>query len=307
MGLTDNTKQLIQAISENNIQAARRCAIACLSEDTTAKNASFVTRYKPILQRSSSVIELPANLKYKVEALDMTEIFREDRYYLSPNNAEIVDEIIKMKEASEELAVLQIPFKNATLLYGETGTGKTTLAKYVAYKLKLPYLYLNFSHVIDSHMGKTSTSLNHIFEYVRRTPCVFVIDEIDAIAIRRSNSSDQGCDGEMNRITITLMQEIDNLPNDVIIIAATNRMDRIDEALLSRFTQKRELAVPDSFEKHAIVDKYISTIPDDMINPEYINKACKKRTQRDIINSLVKGIASAIIDRKNDPNPKLIQ
>ena len=145
MGLTDNAKHLIRALSENDIQKAKRSAIACLSEDTTAKNADFVKRYKPILMNEASMIELPPNLKYKVEALDMSNIFRDDRYYKTEETQKIVNDIIKMRFVSAELSSMQIPYLNATMLYGESGTGKTTLAKYVAYKLKLPYIYLNFS------------------------------------------------------------------------------------------------------------------------------------------------------------------
>ena len=270
MGLTDNTKQLIRALTENNLQKAKRCAIACLSEDTTAKNADFVKRYKPILMNEASMIELPPNIKYKIEALDMSTIFRDDRYYKTEVIEETVNHIIKMRSVSSELASMQIPYLNATMLFGDSGTGKTTLAKYIAYKLNLPYIYLNFSQIIDSYMGKTSSSLNLVFNFVKSTPCVFVLDEIDAIAIRRSHSSDSGADGEMNRITITLMQELDKLPNDTVLVACTNRIDRIDEALLSRFPKKIEIKNLNENQKLEIIDQYISTI--DIKDAEECNK-----------------------------------
>lgn len=270
MGLTNNTKQLIRALTENNLQKAKHSAIACLSEDTTAKNADFVKRYKPILMNEASIIELPPNIKYKVEALDMSTIFRDDRYYKTEVIEETVNHIIKMRSVSSELASMQIPYLNATMLFGDSGTGKTTLAKYIAYKLNLPYIYLNFSQVIDSYMGKTSSSLNLVFNFVKSTPCVFVLDEIDAIAIRRSHSSDSGADGEMNRITITLMQELDKLPNDTVLVACTNRIDRIDEALLSRFPKKIEIKNLNENQKLEMIDQYISTI--DIKDAEECNK-----------------------------------
>ena len=134
MGLTDNTKQLIRALTEDNVQKAKRCAIACLSEDTTAKNADFVKRYKPILMNEASIIELPPNIKYKVEALDMSTVFRDDRYYKTEVIEDTVNHIMKMRQVSSELASMQIPYLNATMLFIDSGTGKTTLAKYIAYR-----------------------------------------------------------------------------------------------------------------------------------------------------------------------------
>lgn len=100
MGLTNNAKQLIRALSENNLQKAKQSAIACLSEDTTAKNADFVKRYKPILMNEASMIELPPNIKYKIEALDMSTIFRDDRYYKTEVIEETVSHIIMNEYAS---------------------------------------------------------------------------------------------------------------------------------------------------------------------------------------------------------------
>lgn len=311
MGLTDNAKHLIRALSENDIQKAKRSAIACLSEDTTAKNADFVKRYKPILMNEASMIELPPNLKYKVEALDMSNIFRDDRYYKTEETQKIVDDIIKMRSVSAELSSMQIPYLNATMLYGESGTGKTTLAKYVAYKLKLPYIYLNFSQIVDSYMGKTSSSLNHIFNFVKSTPCVFVLDEIDAIAIRRSHSSDTGVDGEMNRITITLMQELDKLPNDVVLIACTNRIDRIDEALLNRFPKKKEIKKFDENDKYAMIEQYLSTIDIkdkteyDKLKTSIIAVTTNINSQREITNAIIQEYANILIDRNNIVDKKL--
>lgn len=64
MGLTDNQKRLIQAVSQNDIQSAKKCAIACVSEDTTAKNKWFCDKYKQILGSSGgNMMELPYDLK----------------------------------------------------------------------------------------------------------------------------------------------------------------------------------------------------------------------------------------------------
>ena len=304
-GMTSNTKQLIKALSENDIYQAKRCAIACLSEDETQKNADFVRKYKPILLNESSVIALPSNLKNKIETLDLSLTFRDDRYYKTNETLEISEEIRKMSVAGDKLASLQIPYLNATLLHGESGTGKTMLAKYVAYKMGLPYMYLNFSQVINPYMGTTSATLNLIFEYVKRTPCVFVIDELDAVAIRRSQSDSQGSDGEMCRITITLLQELDNLPNNTILIACTNRIDRIDEALFNRFTQVREIKSLSVYEREAMVSQYLDTLELSIDDRHKLTEIVKNESnQRKIINTLIKGYANILIQKENQIGSK---
>ena len=296
MGMTDNTKALIKALCANDYHRARMCAIACMSEDETQKNASFVNKYKPILLNEASVIELPSNLKYKLEALDMQQVFRDDRYYKTKETLDIANEIAKISKASDILASKQIPYLNATLLYGVPGTGKSMLAKYIAYTMKLPYVYVNFAQLINSNMGGTSNSLNLAFEFAKRTPCIFVIDEIDAIAVKRSENSNQGTDGEMNRITITLMQEFDRLLNSTILVACTNRIDRIDEALLDRFNLKKELKLPSEQEKTEMIEQYLSTIeisPDNY--DDIFSKAMKGKSQREIVNLIIKEYADIII------------
>ena len=144
-----------------------------------------------------------------------------------------------MKTVAEMMDSMRIHYRNATILYGESGTGKTEFARYVAYRLNLPLFYLNFSSVIDSLLGNTGRNIANIFNYVKKHECVFMLDEVDCIAGSR-NGADRA-EKELSRVTITLMQELDMLPNNVILIAATNRLNDIDDAVLNRFSIKQKI------------------------------------------------------------------
>ena len=188
------------------------------------------------------MIELPHDLKGIICAEDVSNSFKESRYYLPEKEKQVFDEIIRSKAVCGKLMEMGIPYLNTTLLYGESGTGKTTFGRYVAYKTGFPFCYLNFSNLVDSYMGSTSKNISKVFSYAIKNPCVLMLDEIDCISIRRSSPGSSGSAGsEMARITISLMQEFDRLSNDMIVLGATNRMDRIDEALLRRFTRKYEI------------------------------------------------------------------
>lgn len=305
MGLTDNQKRLIQAVSQNDIQSAKKCAIACVVEDTTAKNKWFCNKYKQILESSgSNMMELPYDLKNILYVEDVSNSFKEGRYYLLDREKAVFENIVRMKKVNERLMEMGISYLNSTLLYGESGTGKTMFGRYVAYKMGIPFCYLNFSSLISSYMGSTGSNISKAFNYAINNPCVFMLDEIDCISIRRSDSSDGGTDGEMGRVTITLMQEFDKLTNDIIILGATNRIDRIDEALLRRFTVKHEVKSMDNTEKSRMAEKFLMDIDMPVAYGDIDRLAERSRNQSEMINNLVQIIAQKIYEDLEDGDGK---
>lgn len=295
MGLTDNQKCLIKAVSQNDIQYAKKCAIACVVEDTTAKNKRFCDKYKQILESPGvNMMELPYDLKNILCAEDVSNSFKEGRYYLSDREKTVFENIVRMKKVNEKLMEMGISYLNSTLLYGESGTGKTTFGRYVAYKMEIPFCYLNFSSLVDSHMGNTSKNISKAFNYAISNPCVFMLDEIDCISIKRADSGDGGSDAEMARVTITLMQEFDKLTNDIIILGATNRIDRIDEALLRRFTVRHEVQPLKGIERINMAEKFLEDLKINLLHEEYCAVVENSKNQSELINGLVELIAREI-------------
>lgn len=297
MGLTNNQQQLIRAVSENNMQLAKKCAIACVVEDTTQKNKWFCNKYKQILESSgNNMVELPHDLKSILCVEDVSNSFKEGRYYLSEREKTVYENIVRMKKVNARLMEMRIPYLNSTLLYGESGTGKTTFGRYVAYKIGLPFCYLNFSNLVDSYLGHTAKNISKAFNYAISNPCVFMLDEIDCISIRRSDSRDGEASGEMARVTITLMQEFDRLTNDIIVIGATNRMDRIDEALLRRFSLKHEVKALDREEKKKLARKFLDDVDMDFLAKEIMPLIQGNKNQSMLLNALVRLIAERIYE-----------
>lgn len=240
MPLNKNTKELLETlIAENEYlsYSVKRCITNCLNDDTKAANVDFVAQMKKKLTEQS--VRLPTNIEGKVICYS-PENFIPERYYTQQNwIASVLQSIIKMKAVAEMMASMRIHYRNATILYGESGTGKTEFARYVAYKLNLPLFYLNFSSVIDSLLGNTGRNIANIFNYVKKNECVLMLDEVDCIAENRCCAN--GAEKEFSRVTITLMQEFDMLPNNIILIAATNRIGIIDDAVLNRFSVKQKI------------------------------------------------------------------
>lgn len=124
-----------------------------------------------------------------------------------------------------------------------------------------------------------------------------MIDEIDTISTRRDKAG-TGPDNEMTRITVTLMQELDKLSNEHIVLAATNRIDMIDEALLRRFSKKHEVQILNETEKFQMVTKYLDAV-DITCDPKNVADYCSRspeKPQAQIINEVNEAIVQSIAE-----------
>ena len=185
-----------------------------------------------------------------------------------------------------------IPYMNSTLIYGAPGTGKTEFAKYTAYKLGLPYAYLNFSYLIESYMGKTAQNLQRVFDYCKGQKCVLMLDEIDCIGLERGH--DTGADGELGRTTIALMQALDGLVDGQVVIAATNRCDRLDKALLRRFQRKVEFVPFGQEERENMIQTFMNSVDSSFLTDEILQYAEAPHTQAETVKYLIEKITEVV-------------
>lgn len=125
---------------------------------------------------------------------------------------------------------------NKFLFIGAPGTGKTKTAHNVAAMLERELYSVDFSTIVDSRMGQTAKNMTAMFKEIRNLvrpeKVVLLFDEIDAIALDRINSNDLR---EMGRVTSTLLKELDEVDDHVVIIATTNLFKNLDKALVRRF------------------------------------------------------------------------
>lgn len=288
MGLNENIKNLITSVVDNDLQKAKSYANVIVSNETATSNQYFCKTIKAKLETQHNFIELPYDLKGILKMEDVSTSFNENRYYLTEREKKIFEQIEMANNTNKKLTEMGIRYLNSTLLYGESGTGKTTFGKYVAYKLGLPFAYLNFSQCISSYLGSTSKNIEKVFDYVAKQKCVLMLDEVDAIGIKRGKEDL----GEMSRIVIGLMQSFDLLENDVIVIGATNRKDMIDEALIRRFSIIHEVKELNNNNAYNLIINYLDDLKieyDDDNILEYIETHHKQsEIIKDVIKSIVK-------------------
>ena len=157
---------------------------------------------------------------------------------------EIVDFLKKPKKFLEMGA--KIP--RGVLLYGKPGTGKTLIAKAIAGDANVPFISMSGSEFIEMFAGLGASRVRKLFEKARKlSPCIVFIDEIDAIGSRRTSNS--GAESENNQTLNQLLVEMDGFESEetIIVLAATNRPEMLDKALLrpGRFDRQITIASPD--------------------------------------------------------------
>lgn len=292
--MTDNMLSCIRALAENRIDEAKKHAKCCCVEDSTKKNEYAVAYCKKLLENGTTkIFELPLNLKGLLNVIDVSD-FRKNRYYLGNLQKEVFSDISRGCDVTTKMLELGIPYLNSTLIYGEPGTGKTEFAKYVAYKLGLPFAYVNFSYLISSYMGNTSKNLRAVFDYCKGQKCVLLLDEIDCIGLARG--SGEGTDGELARTTISLMQCLDNLVDGQIVIGATNRADRLDKALLRRFHRKYEFEKFNESSRLKMIAMFLNDVGMEFDGRSVSDYAAEDYTQAEIQKHIVDCIVKAITE-----------
>ena len=165
---------------------------------------------------------------------------------------EIVDFLKEPKKFYEMGA--KIP--RGVLLCGQPGTGKTLIAKAIAGEAKVPFISMSGSEFIEMFAGLGASRVRKLFEKAKKiAPCIVFIDEIDAIGSRRASGS--GAETENNQTLNQLLVEMDGFDTEetIIVLAATNRPEMLDKALLrpGRFDRRITIALPDMHGREEIL------------------------------------------------------
>ena len=297
MGMTQSQLNLVRYVAENDFTKAKTAALCCCAEDTTQKNHHAVEKYKNLLRlRGINLISLPPDVQKFATMEDLTNTYIENRYYLTQDERKLFELIKNMNDVSLQLMEKQIPYLNATLLYGESGVGKTAFSRYVAYKLGMPYLYVNFSRMLDSYLGGTAKNLTNLFSFIRQQQCVVMLDEIDSLAIKREYGGG-GASAEVSRSTTCLLLLLDSVTNDHVIIAATNLIDDVDTAVKRRFTEKHELHRLSAEDNERFIRQYLDDAGFSYDLDSVRKYAAENHSQAEIMTHVTRSIASTLINK----------
>ncbi len=165
-------------------------------------------------------------------------------------------EIVDFLKNPERFNKMGARIPRGVLLCGQPGTGKTLIAKAIAGEANVPFISMSGSEFIEMFAGLGASRVRKLFEKAKKiSPCIIFIDEIDAIGSRRNSSG--GAESENNQTLNQLLVEMDGFDTDetIIVLAATNRPEMLDKALLrpGRFDRRITIGLPDMRGREAIL------------------------------------------------------
>ena len=187
-----------------------------------------------------------------------SKITFEDVAGLNEEKQEMI-EIVNFLKEPESFQKMGAKIPKGILLYGKPGTGKTLMARAIAGEADVPFISMSGSEFIEMFAGLGASRVRKLFERAKKlAPCIIFIDEIDAIGSRRTSAS--GAETENNQTLNQLLVEMDGFEtNDtIIVLAATNRPEMLDKALLrpGRFDRQITIAPPDVKGREEILQIY---------------------------------------------------
>ena len=173
-----------------------------------------------------------------------TKVKFEDVAGLEEEKGELI-EIVDFLKRPEKYTKMGAKIPRGVLLYGKPGTGKTLIAKAIAGEADVPFISMSGSEFIEMFAGLGASRVRKLFEKARKlSPCIVFIDEIDAIGSRRTSNS--GAETENNQTLNQLLVEMDGFSSEetIIVLAATNRPEMLDKALLRPGRFDRQITIP---------------------------------------------------------------
>lgn len=232
-----------------------------------------------------------------------TKIKFKDVAGLDEEKEELI-EIVDFLKKPEKFSKMGAKIPKGVLLYGKPGTGKTLIAKAIAGEADVPFISMSGSEFIEMFAGLGASRVRKLFDRARKlSPCIVFIDEIDAIGARRTSNS--GAETENNQTLNQLLVEMDGFSSEetIIVLAATNRPEMLDKALLrpGRFDRQITIPVPDLKGRLEILkihaeDKKIS----DDVNLESIAEDTAGFTGAELANILNEAAIIATINKHEE-------
>lgn len=184
----------------------------------------------------------PVDSESRLALADIEHIGGADASVVLPAPARaIVNEFVDFVGGADRLAAHGVGISPSLLIYGPPGCGKTRLARHLAHRLNLPLVTGRTDALISSFLGSTAKNIRALFEHADAQPCVLFLDEFDAVAKLRDDRQELG---ELKRVVVSLLQNIDALDRRTVVVAATNHEHLLDPAVWRRFSFKLHLEEP---------------------------------------------------------------
>ena len=234
--------RLIRKYRQQRPELAARLDQSLKASQTRSAGNSILRRGAPAMEPNEAPLPIDGDSR-----LALIRVF-DDRAGLAPpilpgSVHDAIGAIIRERQERERLAARGISPTRSAILVGPPGVGKTLSARWIASALGKPLWVLDLTAVMSSLLGKTGNNLRAALDHAKKHAAILLLDEIDAIAKRRSDESDIG---ELKRLVTVMLQEVDQWPDSGLLLAATNHPELVDPALWRRFDLVLKFDSPDA-------------------------------------------------------------
>lgn len=296
MANANQLKALIKSHFDENAEKFNTIALQIAAHEAKLGHTTLANDIRKIIDAAKIARPKFKNINLNLDGLFL-EIFPQERLadlVVSLPIRDRIDRIINEFVNKDRLFRHNLENRRKILFSGQPGTGKTMTASIIANELHLPIYVVLMDKVVTKYMGETSAKLRQIFDFIEDVPAVYLFDEFDAIGGQRGNDNDVG---EMRRVLNSFLQFIERDQSDSLIIAATNNLELLDQALFRRFDDVIHYQLPNEKEKVQLLKNRlngnISQIDFKVILPELdflshaeINQACLDAIKESVLNEV---------------------
>jgi SpoVK/Ycf46/Vps4 family AAA+-type ATPase len=226
--------QLFRAIAESDEGAARAIASDICRLEARQGHGVLARELRGALSSRSNLNAAPPNSATLISSAVVPLAPRKPMadIHMPETSRRTVFEIVREWTLASRLAAHNIPRRSKLLFHGPPGCGKSVTAQALGIELGLPVYLVRFDAVIGAYLGQTASHLRQIFQFAESNACILLLDELDALGKQRGNPLDVG---ELDRIVIALLQELEHSTPKGLVVATTNLPGHLDDAIWRRF------------------------------------------------------------------------
>lgn len=232
MATAEQLKMLIKSHFDQNDERFRTIVLQLAAHEANQGHSALARDIRDLIDKSRNGKVIPLNKELNELLHNATSDYRLSNLVVSEELRTRIERILREFKQRERLRNHGLSNRRKILLAGPPGTGKTMTAAVLAGELQLPFCTILVDKLVTKYMGETSAKLRQIFDAIREFPGVYLFDEFDAIGSERTLDNDVG---EMRRVLNTFLQFIEQDRSDSLIVAATNSIKLLDQALFRRF------------------------------------------------------------------------
>lgn len=271
MATADQIKMLIKSHYAENKEHFNTAVLQLAAHEARSGHISLAREIQEIVNKEQSKRHNILHLNKYNEYIDYQETDqRLSEMIISEELKERIHRIKNEFRRQDELKKYNLKNRRKILLVGPPGTGKTMTASVLSTELGMPLGTIMMDKMVTKYMGETSTKLRTIFEAISELQGVYLFDEFDAIGSKRDQDNDVG---EMRRVVNTFLQLLEQDDSNSLIIAATNNIGLLDNALFRRFDDVIFYGLPDKQQIKLLIENKLSILDRNIKFVEIIESA----------------------------------